>query len=262
MTRNRKPPSGTPSESGREGAYLRGDVSQRPAESSVLSRGLENERGRRLGIAAPPATRQDDGRHRPVPPRLVLSPRGSPCPHPPRLVLSPWPLGSQEPGTGAPEFLPSTAAGRTPKWKLKLWVLRDTSHWVRGGHPSGSQAMALPRGTSPSAPPAPHGRRPFASGAGVRARSVWISSHRERGDRISAAGPRQTALTTRHFEDSRPRAGEPRGPPPEASAELENSRQPHVPAELAHGKTLPPEPWITVGREPRTGLGRTRQTHK
>lgn len=109
---------------------------------------------------------------------------------------------------------------------------------------------------------APHGRRPFASGAGVRARSVWISSHRERGDRISAAGPRQTALTTRHFKDSRPRAGEPRGPPPEASAELENSRQPHVPAEPAHGKTLPPEPWITVGREPRTGLGRTRQTRK
>lgn len=99
MTRNRKPPSGTPSESGREGAYLRGDVSQRPAESSVLSRGLENERGRRLGIAAPPATRQDSGRRRPRPEAPEDRRRG------------PW-HAAVCPGSGSPRTTPRTGEGQ------------------------------------------------------------------------------------------------------------------------------------------------------
>lgn len=99
MTRNWKPPSGTPSESGREGAYLRGDVSQRPAESSVLSRGLENERGRRLGIAAPPATRQDSGRRRPRPEAPEDRRRG------------PW-HAAVCPGSGSPRTTPRTGQGQ------------------------------------------------------------------------------------------------------------------------------------------------------
>lgn len=99
MTRNWKPPSGTPSESGREGAYLRGDVSQRPAESSVLSRGLENERGRRLGIAAPPATRQDSGRRRPRPEAPEDRRRG------------PWHVAVC-PGSGSPRTTPRTGEGQ------------------------------------------------------------------------------------------------------------------------------------------------------
>lgn len=99
MTRNRKPPSGTPSESGREGAYLRGDVSQRPAESSVLSRGLENERGRRLGIAAPPTTRQDSGRRRPRPEAPEDRRRG------------PW-HAAVCPGSGSPRTTPRTGEGQ------------------------------------------------------------------------------------------------------------------------------------------------------